>query len=303
MKQLLCLFLTGLFAIASAADARLLALVDPQAKMVAGIHAERVKASNIGQMMVRKITVDDQDFTRFIQETGFDPRYDVSEIVFASTPLSSGNETGLVACRGTFQPARILSAARSRGGSASFYKGVELWTNDQGRESLAILDNTIAVFGNTTWVKTAIDRRAGTVGLTADLVGRINALSATNDMWFYSAAAFPKSNGNRSGINIDSIEQFWGGMKFGQLVSVRVEAFARSSQDAQALVDVGRFLLQMVRGNARDLPASVRRTLEEAQLLAQGNVTSLNMSMPEQQLLELIEMAPSRSSHRSREAQ
>jgi hypothetical protein len=275
-----------------AVDPQLLGLMAPEASMMAGVHADRIKASSFGQYVLRSVSAEDAGFRKFIDQTGFDPRYDVTEIVVATLPNAQGPDHGLVACRGIFQPARIFAAARQNGGATVVpYKTFELLLNEGGKQALAFVDNSIALFGNTDWVKAALDRRGNPTALAPALVARIEGLSANQDLWFYSQHRFAASNGKSQAFNLEAIEQFWGGLKFGELVTLQLDALARSPEDATALTDVVRFVVAMVRGNAKDMPPAVTAAIDSMQLSATGRQASMRISLPEKQLEELFDLA------------
>ena len=93
-------------AVVLAADARLLSLVMPDAKMISGIDVDRVKATPFGRFLIDQVPAGDQAFQNFSSATGLDPRRDIREIVMAS-PGAPERKTGLVLVRGTFDAARI----------------------------------------------------------------------------------------------------------------------------------------------------------------------------------------------------
>jgi hypothetical protein len=65
--------------VALAADPGLLRLVMPDAKVIAGIQVDQTKNSVFGQYVLSHMQVDDASFQKFITDTGFDPRHDVSD--------------------------------------------------------------------------------------------------------------------------------------------------------------------------------------------------------------------------------
>lgn len=292
-KTLLSLFLAAA-ALLPAADAQLVALMAPEAKILAGVQADRVRSSPFGQYLLRQAIADSPDFTKFIEATGFDPRYDVREIVVATLPTDKGDR-GLIACRGVFQLSKIQATAQLQGALVSQYKGVTLLTEKDGKASVALLDPSIALFGSTEWVQASIDRRTNGTSLPVAVITKIQGLSNQHDMWFYSMQQINPKPG-KSGIAIQGIDQLSGGLKFGDLVNLQLDAIARSNEDAQSLVDVGRFLVAMVRGNAEHVPAEVLAALDNAKFEATQNKASLNVSMPEKQLEGLFDMARTRKS-------
>src|SRR5450755_169266 len=68
----------------AAADPALLRLLMPDAKVIAGLQVEQTKNSQFGQYVLSHMQVEDAGFKKFIAQTGFDPRRDVTEIVMAS---------------------------------------------------------------------------------------------------------------------------------------------------------------------------------------------------------------------------
>ena len=69
-----------------------------------------------------------------------------------------------------------------------------------------------------------------------------------------------------------------------------VALVARSPQDAQSLVDVGKFFASMVQTNSSQSPeAAPAATLAQAAtLVANGSVATLTLSLPERQLEQLL---------------
>src|SRR6266487_3583266 len=97
-----------LASVASAADAQLLRLVMPDAKVVSGIDFDRVKTTPFGQFVLSQLPARDSAFTQFVAATGFDPLQDIHEVVMAS-PADLQKRSGLLLVRGRFDGQRILT--------------------------------------------------------------------------------------------------------------------------------------------------------------------------------------------------
>ena len=98
----------------------------PEAKVITGVDVEHARSSEFGQYMLKRINTENQDFERFNEETGFDPRRDLQSLVFAS-PAASGSESHFaILARGVFDQARMEAAAKARGAMVQNYQGVEL---------------------------------------------------------------------------------------------------------------------------------------------------------------------------------
>ena len=169
------------------ADPGLLALVPADAKVIGGINADRTAASPFGQFLLSKVNEDDGGFQKFVTATGFDPRRDLREIVFAGATVPGQKGNGLVAARGSFNATQIFAAAKAQGATTTIYKGVELLQHKNDRGGFAILDGSIALAGDDAGLKRAIDQRGASVTLDAKLLRKINELSANFDAWLVRA--------------------------------------------------------------------------------------------------------------------
>src|SRR6266571_3121967 len=77
LVPLVCL----LAGVASAADAQLLRLVMPDAKVVSGIDFDKVKTTPFGLFVLSQLPTGDSSFKEFVSATGFDPLLDISTVV------------------------------------------------------------------------------------------------------------------------------------------------------------------------------------------------------------------------------
>jgi hypothetical protein len=159
---------------APAADATLLSLVPPDAKVVAGVRVTQVKASAFGQFVLGRLQPGgEQGFQKLIAATGFDPRRDVSEILVASAAPDTRRQ-GIIAVRGVFDPARIQSAATAHGCTSSSVLGVTMFTAAAANGgALALADPTTAMLGDVESVKAAIGRYRSKTKLGDDLQKRV----------------------------------------------------------------------------------------------------------------------------------
>lgn len=117
-------------AAAFAADQGLLSMVMPDAKVIAGIHVESGRNSQFGQYVLTHMQLDDENFKKFMAETGFDPRRDLTEIVMASNWAADANGRWLVLARGIFNAARIASSVKVNGGNVAEFQGVNIFSGN-----------------------------------------------------------------------------------------------------------------------------------------------------------------------------
>jgi hypothetical protein len=286
-----------------AVDPDLLNLAMPDAQALTGVLVHQVQSSPFGQYVVSQIQVD-SELARVMAATGFDPRKDLHELVAAS----ASNTTGLVLGRGVFQPSRISAAAVSAGAVSSNYRGVEILTvatvhanNNAASQSgsAAFLDSTIVLLGDTASVKAAIDRHIAGAAFSGPLAQKAMQVSAGNDIWFvasqspasfFSGKAPNQDLGNLANA-FQTIQQTYGGVKFASSgVTVGLALVADSAQDAQSLVDVGKFLASMVQTSRNQNPGAAKAaTLADAAVFsASGAVATVSLSLSEQQLEQLL---------------
>jgi hypothetical protein len=290
-----------------AADPGLLKLVMPDAKVIAGIQVDQTKNSVFGQYILSHMQVDDTGFKSFIAQTGFDPRRDVSEIMIASSWTSNDAASRwLVMARGTFDLGKIAHAAQSNGVATTSFQGVNILVHSSSAKpdvenAIAFFDGTSAVLGDLASVKAAIERQKSSAAPSNQLLAKVMDLSAKNDFWFVTlvpvsefAGAMPDPNLSSAmqGNLLAAINEASGGVRFGETVTISAEAIARSEKDAQALVDVVKFVAGMVQLNRQNNPAAgqVATLLDTLDCKAAGNVTTVSLAIPELQLEQMINM-------------
>ena len=300
-----------------AADPGLLRMLMPDAKVVAGIQVDSGKTSTFGQYVLSHMQLDDENFKKFIADTGFDPRKDVTEILMASNWSGEANARWLVLARGVFNSARITSSVQANGGSVTLFQGVNVLTslpgtNNQPTSAIAFLNSSEAAMGDPDSVKAAIQRYQTSSIAPASLgTKRVQDVMANNDFWFITlvpvsefAGAMPDANLGQAmkGNLLQAINQASGGIKFGPNVRFSVEAVTRSDKDAGALVDVVRFIAGMIQLN-RDKSATASNfssLVDTMELKTSGNVMSMSLLIPEAQLEKILDSAQSETRHTAR---
>lgn len=312
---------TAVFAFAASsifgADAGLLALAPPDTKVVAGVYVDRTRNSPFGQFVLSQIKDENPDFNRFVAAAGFDPRRDVREVITFSdqTGGRGAKHSGLVAATGVFNGPQILAAIKAEGGgSITAYNGVDILSTKGGAEQggVAFLNGSLALMGNLSLVKAAIDRGRSSPQLDATLSSKVSEVSGRFDAWFVAtgfatpgAAAMPRGALPQRSVaanTLQGIQQTSGGVKFGSTVEFSGEAVARSEKDAQSLVDVGKFLSGMLTMKQNQDPQAARfvALLQNLSLTTQGNTVQVRLSVPETELEGLLESrkAPRRAAAR-----
>jgi hypothetical protein len=155
---------------------------------------------------------------------------------------------------------------------------------------MAILDASTAIAGEQDAVKAAIERRSGNGGgMKAETLEKINELSTRYDAWMVSASlerladeVRPEVGQTMQGNLMAAMQSVTGGVRFGANIEVMAEAVMRSDKDAQAMVDVVKFLAGMMQLNSEDKKAAeFAKLLDKMDLKASGNQFRMTMTLPE----------------------
>jgi hypothetical protein len=278
-------------AIACAADPALLNLVMPGAKIFAGVNVERILASPIGKEIDSKIREGAPQFQEILNQTGFDPRRDLKEILIAAT-AEGQNGPSLILVRGLFDGAKLAAYVVSSGQTPLLYEGVPILSNPaQKSGSAALLDNGIVVAGELDQVRAAIHRRNHGTVLPAEVISRIAALSERYDIWFQSSVSvMPASTKisdprfQQAGDLIKSIQQLSGGVKFSSGVDVAAEVVTHNEKEASNILGA----MQLFTGFLTANPQSPRGLKPNAvKLSAEGKTVRFAFSISSEQLAEI----------------
>lgn len=293
---------------AFSADSALLNLVMPEARMVAGIDIERARDSFFGRKVMEEMNDKNGDFGRIAALTGFDPRRDLKEVIFATTDVNSRvrQSPALIVVRGVFDTARIGSALKTNGIIPSeTIGGIDFFTKTDGKDdsALAFLDGSIAVAGNRDAVRQALRRRISAgAPLTASTYDKVQLMSRENDIWMVTSVPVSElSNvipgdrapqaGMMGGEAFKGIEQMAMGVRFGaETMDLTAETVSRSQKDASGIADIVRFLSTMVQMN-RDKPdvKALATALDAMSLTTSDRTTRLTISLPVAEMQKMID--------------
>jgi hypothetical protein len=309
----------------AAVDPGLLALVPPDAQVASGVQIDSSRTSPFGQFVLAHMQSNSARLQMLIDQTGFDPRSDVKEVLCASNGVQP-QPSFLILARGTFNPAKIEAAAVAKGATIQNYMGFDIIQNQDATHPAGVtfLDNTLAVAADLATVQYAIahrtDMSGGAPKVSAALLTGITTASTGNDAWFVSLVPgtnfFPNAalnlgesaTGQNSGqavqgATLQSIQQSTGGVHFGDQIAVHFQAVTRSDKDATSLADVVRFFASMVQMERDSNPqaAILANAVDNMNLQTSDNTLSLAVSIPEKDLETLAQNAP--KMHRPAKAQ
>jgi hypothetical protein len=298
------LFVCGALSGFGAVDPALLALIPPGAKLVAGVRLDEARSSGFGQYILNHINTSDEHFQEAIEQTGFDPRHDLDEVVFATSGPGSDNTQPkfVILARGTFDQNRIEAKVKAKGAVVQSYQGVHLIVDDQKNHhgpGFAFLDGGIAVMADPNTLRQIVAGRANATALDPPLQDQVLKASADNDAWF--ASSMPGSYLARHMEQetkqpmqhaqvLQSILQSSGGVHFGDVVQFSFDASARSPEDAVSLGDVLRLGGSMVQMQRQSDPraAIVASAVDKMTITNSGPTLHATFSITEKKLEELV---------------
>jgi hypothetical protein len=293
----------GAFSAFASVDTGLLSLVPAGAKIIGAVDVTRARNSDFGQYLLAKTQSEDIHFQEMMTQTGFDPRRDLQNILFATSgPGAAGQPSSFaILARGNFDPARIKALAAAKGGAAIVnYSGVDmiLHPKEHGQQTaLAFLDVGVAVMADVASLKQIIDNRASATMLDAGLQSKINAIGNSNDAWFVSlvGGSFLADHAGPQGASqakaLQGVVQSSGGVKLGATIATTLDAVTRSPQDATSLSDVIRFMASLVQMQRQNDPrAGILATAVDGMTLeSAGPAVHFAISMPEKSLEQLAD--------------
>ena len=312
LSLLSCFTLSGT---AFAADAQLMNLVMPDAKILAGVNVTTAENSQLGQFLLSKIGLIGGIPQDFVAATGFNPLQDVSEIL-AATSADPSNFTGLLLARGTFPVDKLGTLlAGNTNWQLTTYGGATLISTTNPKQkvahAVAFLGNSIAVAGDLPSVQAAIDRNTGANSIDPALAITVNQLSGSQDEWLASSASVGSLLPSNAATTttaanpvattvlplLKNIQAFSGGVKFGDNVTITAEMVTGSPQNAAALNAVIKLGMILAGSASANMPANPQLTaasqfLQTLQVTPNGQVVDLSLSIPEAQIEALVNSVP-----------
>jgi hypothetical protein len=296
--------LAGAFSAFASIDTGLLALVPAEAKIVGSLDVSRARNSDLGQYLLGKAQNEDSHFQEMVDQTGFDPRRDLQNIIFATNgPGAAGKPSSFaILARGNFDVSRIKTLATSKGAAVVSYHGLDMIVHSHGKgqqTAIAFPEAGVAVMADLDTLKEVIDNQATPSTLDANLQSKIASIGG-NDAWYVSLAGggfladHLGTDGAPQAKALQGVLQSSGGVKLGSTIEARLDAVTRSAQDATSLSDVIRLMASMVQMQRQNDPRAgiLATALDGMTLESSGTGVHFAVSMPEKSLEQLAEALP-----------
>jgi hypothetical protein len=285
-----------------------LALVPADAATVAMLRWSDLRSSSLGAQIFAQMdgVSTDGDASRFLRDTGLNPREDIDTMVLSMTRGSEGSDDVLVVFEGRFDPTRIGSALVSRhavlqkGPNGSYYR-LPAESSDHGRPgAVALVNPGLMLAGSESAVGAALGRKesGGAGGLMAGQglgkqLSRVDpgaSAWALVDLTRLPAAALGASRPS-TGSDDDASRAVLGAMKSVSLValqatvhgdSVDVSAFGLTgdAENRSLLQDSLRGVLAMWRLAIQDKSPDLVSVLRGFRIEDDGEGVSIKGTLP-----------------------
>ncbi len=261
-------------------------MVPPGTTGLVGARMESLKSTPLYRKLVASRSIPQLD--EFASSTGFDPRRDVRELLFATTPRGD-----VMLARGTFRPdaASLKSLSRTRHGE------YDIWS--QGASGFCILDSTLAAAGDVPAVIAALDEwKSGSHTTAQPLLARLSGVEARAQLWGVSTgfSSFLAEHAPRlgGGIDLSKILQGLQDTSFEADLSMglfaKVHGTTATEKDAVSLRDTVRGMVGFGRLKVPENQPELLKVWDGITVDQQGRSLTINVDIAQNLLDKLIQM-------------
>jgi hypothetical protein len=292
-------FIVGMAATLSAQphiDNVLVQMVPPGTNSLIGAHMDQIKRTEIYRKAIASRVLVQVD--EFANETGFDPRRDVRELLLASNPHSS-----VMLARGTFHlnPASLKGVKQLRHGQYVIYT--------HGGAGFCVLDSTLAAAGELKSLEAALDEwTSGTHKAAEPLLAMAAGISPQSQFWGVSKAAgqfiadHPPSVGAPGGVDVTKVfrglQDTWFDADFSSGAGATLHGNTATEKDAMNLRDAFRGVIGLGRLNVPDNEPELLRVFDGITVDQQGRAITIHASVAQDLVDKMVEMLTAQPARR-----
>ncbi len=290
---LLFLSLTGCLPKQSAslhASPALEALVPADTVVVLGVNLAALRDTTIYQKLIARVPLPQLD--RFTQQTGLDPRKDLSEIL-----LCSNGKSALLLVRGKFRLTDLEARFKANGVTPTNYKGHAFFGDD--RAAIVFLDDSTAVAASPADLRALLDKNSGSGrGLPAPLRDLLRTLPAGDQVYAALTGGVENLNlplpreGNLGNIMqaLRSVNSATLGMDLSKGLDAIAVVNCNTDRDAKFVHDLVRGLVGFGRLNTPDNQPDLLKLYDAIQVTQQQAQTKVTANVPQQLADKFIEL-------------
>ncbi len=290
MRSAALLFAFGLLASGEPKiDNVLVKMVPPGTTSLVGARMDALKATDFYKRMLAAQKLPQLD--RFAVESGFDPRRDVKEILFAEVPQGS-----VLLARGTFR----INEPILKGAKKVRYH--EYTIVAQEASGFCILDSTLAVAGEIPAIEAALDEwKSGSHTAAQPLIAKVKAASESTQLWGVStgAAAFLADNLPIMAGGIDfskifrGLDDTWFVGDFSAGLRADVHGTAAKELDAANLRDAVKGLVGLGRLSVPEKQPELLKLWDGITVDQQGRIIVVHADIPQDLMDRVVRLLSS----------
>jgi len=278
---ILCAALAGCQARKSASlhiDPALEALVPADAVVVVGANLDAIRDTPVYQKLLAGLPL--PQLEAFAQQTGLDPRKDLSQFLIASD-----GKHALFLARGKFHTADLEARLESKGAARFTYKKYRFFGNEQG--AIFFLDDSTAIAGPANDLRALIDHRAGR-GLPPALRDLLRTLPADDQMYAALSGGLkgfdlpvPRDSnlGNVAQV-LDSVDSATLGLNLSHGIDAVALVNCKTERDAKFIHDMVKGVVGFGRLNTPDNQPELLKLYDGIQVTEQQSQAKVTASIP-----------------------
>jgi hypothetical protein len=270
------------------------ALVPSDTVVLLGVNLAGIRNTAIYQKLITRVPLPQLD--RFTQQTGLDPRKDLSEIL-----TCSNGKTALLLVRGKFRIADLQARFKSNGVTPSSYKGHALYGDNSGsdRPVITFLDDSTAAAGTIAGIHALIDAPAGSGrGLPVPLRDLLRTLPEGDQVYAALTGGVENLNlplpreGNLGNIMqaLRSVDSAMLGMNLTNGIDAIAVVNCNTERDAKFVHDLVRGLVGFGRLNTPDNQPDLLKLYDAIQVTQQQAQTKVTANVPQDLADEFLDL-------------
>jgi hypothetical protein len=246
------------------------------------VNLATIRDTSIYQKLITRVPL--PQLERFTEQTGLDPRKDLSEIL-----VCSSGKTALLLVRGMFRIADLEARFKSHGVTPSNYKGRKLFGDD--RAAITFLDDSTAIAGSPVDLHALIDQSSGAGrGLPIPLRDQLRTLPADDQIYAALTGGVENLNlplpreGNLGNIlqALRSVDSATLGMNLSKGLDAIAVVNCNTERDAKFIHDLVRGLVGFGRLNTPDNQPDLLKLYDSIQVTQQQAQTKVTANVPQE---------------------
>lgn len=255
------------------------ALVPADTTVILGVNLASIRDTVTYQKLIGRVPLPQLD--RFTEETGLDPRKDLSEFLFCYD-----GKNALLLVRGKFRVADLEARLKSKGATPTSYKNHTLFGDQRG--FITFLNDSTAAAGTTAEIHALIDQPSGR-GLPIALRDLLRSVPANDQLYAALTGGIENFNlplpraGDFGNImqSLRSVQTAALGVNFSTGIDAVATVNCQNERDAKFIHDLLRGLIGFGRLRTPDNQPELLKLYDAIQVTQQQTQTKVTADVPQ----------------------